>query len=227
MKIIEPSVEVIFHNPIHPKTGMTLPIEVFLERAGRTCYKSEDRITPTSAADFVRMIERRGHHSVVEHGFASVRFVCDRGVTHELVRHRLASYSQESTRYCNYTKESKGGAIGVIMPPFEFTDNDSEDYREKVVDEWAAAMLDCERHYFNLIEFGQPPQLARYVLPIGLKTEIVMSCNIREWMHVFSQRCSKAAHPGIRGLMLQVLDQFAEEIPTIFQELKNRIVLSD
>lgn len=551
MKVIEPSVRVIFHHPIDPETGEQIDIDQFIERAGRICYKSEDRITPTSAEAFVRMIEKRGHHSVIEHATASAHFVCSRGETHELVRHRLASYSQEclagdtevrkgrtvkelyersllkrgraynrrfmlrscgtdgvivpnemvdvwykgrapifevesslgyrikttenhefctpsgeyvrlsdltegdevmvngrpsllcidddvlqsdyvvhglspqeiaeqygapyrsvlrrlkalgifekhrndknyekynrghtvesyqkmrsiilaqyengrtpwnkgltetenesvsrqadalrsyhwnngfaeqnsnwkggvsqsyysrlkvglncelcganaiethhknsdrrdncienivrvcgnchdklhagwhvgrvahpdrivritpigvddvydiemsapinnfvangfivhnSTRYCNYGKERFGKTIGVIQPPFVWKDSDSREHQMKVIGEWRFAMLDCESHYLNLLELGQPPEIARYVLPIGLKTEIIMTANIREWMHVFMLRCQQKAHPAIRGLTRQVLSEFAEHIPSIFVGLQERILNGD
>lgn len=224
MRIIEPKITVTFHQPIDPNTGAPIAPEQFLERAGRICYKSEDRITATSASAFVAMIENRGHLSVLEHCTASAHLVCDRGVTHELVRHRIASFSQESTRYCNYTKSKHNRTIGAIEPPFVFSDNADQAHRHAVEDEWREAMVDAEKHYFELIELGQPPQIARSVLPIGLKTEIVMTANLREWMHVFTLRCSKKAHPQIRHLMLKALDDFAETIPSIFAKIRSAMV---
>ncbi len=218
MRVIKPSIEVTFHQPVDSHTGAPIAIEEFIELAGRVCYKSEDRITPGSAEKFVAMIEKRGHYSVLEHAVASAHLVCDRGVTHELVRHRLASYSQESTRYCNYTKTKHEESIGVIMPPFTKT---GDDETEEV---WRMAMENAQWAYFKLIAAGEPPQIARSVLPISLKTEIVMTANLREWMHVFTLRCSSKAHPQIRALMRIALDKFADRIPSIFGGLREKIL---
>jgi thymidylate synthase (FAD) len=186
-----------------------------IEAAGRTCYKSEDKITPDSAAKFVRMILKSGHESVVEHASATVRFVCDRGVTHELVRHRLAAYSQESTRYANYSKDKFGNEISVIRPIFwkEGTD---------VYARWERAMADAERAYLELVEAGARPEEARSVLPNSLKTEIVMTANLREWRHVFKLRCAGPAHPQIREIMLPLLDEFNRRMPAVFGDLYER-----
>ena len=139
-----------------------------IELAGRTCYKSEDRITADSAKTFVKRLIDSGHHSVIEHVNITVRFMCDRGVTHELVRHRLASYSQESTRYANYSKDKFGREITVIKP--SFWADDSSEYLE-----WLAAMEWAEKTYMKLIDLGASPEQARSVLPNSLKTEIVMT----------------------------------------------------
>ena len=186
-----------------------------IEAAGRTCYKSEDKITPDSAAKFVRMILKSGHESVVEHASATVRFVCDRGVTHELVRHRLAAYSQESTRYANYSKDKFGNEISVIRPIFwkEGTDGYAR---------WERAMADAERAYLGLVEVGARPEEARSVLPNSLKTEIVMTANLREWRHVFKLRCAGPAHPQIREIMLPLLDEFNRRMPAVFGDLHER-----
>ena len=179
-----------------------------IEVAGRTAYKSENRITPSSASRFVKKIITLGHESVLEHVNVTVRFVCDRGVTHELVRHRIAAYTQESTRYCDY-----GGGITVIRPL------DLED--GSAYQEWYNAMLDAERHYMSLIdEFDKPPQLARHVLPISVKTEIVTTMNIREWRHVVRIRTSKGAHPHIRKMMDDLLTQFMINIPKLFEDIE-------
>ena len=186
-----------------------------IEAAGRTCYKSEDKITPDSAAKFVRMILKSGHESVVEHASATVRFVCDRGVTHELVRHRLAAYSQESTRYANYSKDKFGSEISVIRPIFwkEGTGGYAR---------WERAMADAERAYLDLVEAGARPEEARSVLPNSLKTEIVMTANLREWRHVFKLRCAGPAHPQIREIMLPLLDEFNRRMPAVFGDLHER-----
>ena len=177
-----------------------------LERAGRTCYKSEDRITDDSAKRFVAGIIKSGHHSVIEHHNVTVRIITDRGVTHELVRHRIMSFSQESTRYVNY--EKKG--IQFIKPvDFELSDCD------KLV------LGTIGYHYNKLIESGYTPQQARYFLPNGLKTEIVMTANLREWRHFFTLRAAKPAHPQMRALAGDMLLGFQKAIPVIFDDLKS------
>lgn len=182
-----------------------------IERAGRTCYKSEARITETSARKFVAMVIRRGHHSVIEHEAASVRFVCDRGVSHEIVRHRLASYSQESTRYCNYSKNRFGNEITVVDPGPMLTND------QRVV--WTQAMTYAEIHYFAMLEAGASPQIARSVLPNSLKTEIVMTANLREWRHFFSLRAAAPAHPQMRQLACPLLAEFRRLVPVIFDDV--------
>lgn len=183
-----------------------------IELAGRTCYKSEDKITANSAASFIERIIASGHHSVIEHINITVKFICDRGVTHELVRHRLASYSQESTRYANYSKDKFGKEITVIKPPF--WSEDSSEYAE-----WRKAMEYAERSYMRLIGIGARPEQARSVLPNSLKTEIVMTCNIREWRHVLNLRCSKEAHPQIREIMLPLLSELHDKVPVVFDDI--------
>jgi len=208
MIIVEPSAELLWITP---------NAEQVIEAAGRTCYKSEDKITPDSAAKFIRMIMKSGHHSVIEHASASIRFVCDRGVTHEMVRHRLAAYSQESTRYCNYGKTKFAGQIKVIEPPFR------DARKSRTV--WEAAVLAVEHAYLSLIELGEKPQIARSVLPNCLKTEIVMTCNFREFCHVFELRTSanQRAHPQIREVMDMACRILIRECPTIFGQFADRI----
>lgn len=207
MKVIPPSFEIM----AMPDGGEVLRA---IELAGRTCYKSEDKITESSAGKFVAMILGSGHHSVIEHMSATVRIVCDRGVTHEIVRHRLASYSQESTRYANYSKDKFGSEITVIKPTFWY--EGSEEYAA-----WFRAMEDAERAYMKLLEIGGRPEQARSVLPNSLKTEIVMTCNLREWRHVFTLRCDKRAHPQMREIMLPLLAEFNNRIPVMFDDIYN------
>ena len=179
-----------------------------IERAGRTCYKSEENITGISAVDFTRSIIKNGHHSVLEHESVSVRFICDRGVTHEMVRHRIASYSQESTRFCNYSTDKFRGQIAFMQPTFQLDDDDLE------------LLLVIEKHYMKCIENGRSPQDARYFLPNGLKTEIVMTCNLREWRHFFTLRAaSKKAHPQMRATAIPVLNAFKQFIPVVFDDI--------
>jgi len=178
-----------------------------LERYGRVCYKSENKITPDSSRKFLVAILKSGHESVIEHEKITARIICDRGVTHEIVRHRIGSYSQESTRYCNY----KSRGIKVIKP-FFFTD----DKKYKI---WLKAMTACETAYNSLIESGASPQEARSVLPNSLKTEIIITYNLREWRHFFRLRCSKKAHPQMREIAIPLLQKFQNHIPVIFDDL--------
>ena len=201
MKIIQQSWGWV-QKPIHP-------LEI-IERAGRTCYKSENRITEGSAAKFVKMILDLGHESVIEHVNASICFITNRGVTHELVRHRLASYSHESTRYVRYNNE-----LEIIKPVWW----DDPKYTEAQKQNWLQAVEYAEQVYLKALELGDKPEQAREVLPHALKTEIVMTANLREWRQVFKARCSNKAHPQIRALMLDCLQGFAKEIPVVFDDL--------
>ena len=188
-----------------------------IERAGRTCYKSEEKITSPSAARFVRDIVQVKHHeSVIEHIAVTVKFVVDRGVSHELVRHRLASFAQESTRYCNYSKEKFGNEITVIAP---FPDPDSNSQCWVAYHDWLFAMRACEETYFKLLGAGYSPQIARSVLPNALKTEVVMTANLREWRHIFKLRTSPAAHPQMREVMVPLCKQFAFILPEVFEDI--------
>lgn len=187
-----------------------------IERVGRTCYKSENRITDESAADFVRMILKGGHEAVIEHYSITARVICDRGVTHEIVRHRMASYAQESTRYCNYSKNKFSNQITYIEPVF--WDKNTEDGRQKY-EIWESVMEFCEKKYMELIENGATPQEARSVLPNSLKTELVMTMNLREWRHFFKLRAAPAAHPQMRELALAMLAGFKELVPVVFDDI--------
>lgn len=202
MKVVEAGFEIL-------DTLCGIDILKKIELCGRVCYKSEDKITDESCKTFVQNLIRRGHESVLEHVSFSVRFTCDRGVSHELVRHRLASYSQESTRYCNY---GNAGEICCIKPQglergtFEYTF-------------WRDACKDAEEYYMTLLKRGCSPQQARSVLPNALKTEIVMTANLREWRTVLKLRTSPAAHPDMRALMLPLLEELHEKIPFVFDDI--------
>lgn len=212
MKIIKPSVE--FMEPVNGGEILRK-----IERIGRVCYKSEDKITAGSAEKFVRNIIKSGHESVIEHQSISVKVICDRGVSHEIVRHRLASYSQESTRYCNYTGEKFGGEISVIdiATGFHYNLDDKADLKKW--DIWCWAMAVAEYCYNQLIEAGAKPEEARSVLPNSTKTEIVMTMNLREWRHFLRLRGGKAAHPQIREVVDMILDKFHKEIPVVFDDI--------
>ena len=201
MQIVEPSVELLWMTPE--------PLKV-IEAAGRTCYRSEDRINPETAEVFVRGIIKRGHESVIEHASASFRIVTDRGISHEIVRHRLASFSMESTRYCNYGQEKFGGEISVIEPP-------SLDPEARVA--WVNACEAAEKAYFLMLKTGTPPQLARAVLPTCLRTELVMTATFREWRHFLKLRISPAAHPQIITVARRIREIFLEKCPLVVEDL--------
>jgi thymidylate synthase (FAD) len=191
---------------------------VIIERCGRTCYKSEEKTTADSASKFVQTIQNSGHGSVIEHVSASMLFVTDRGVSHEVVRHRIASFSQESTRYCQYGKEKFGGEITVILPVWLTIESST------CLAAWSQAMMDCEKAYIDLLKKGWTAQEARSVLPNSLKTEIVMTANMRSWIHFFNLRCSTKAHPQIRDLALQALAMFNQAVPVLFDSLASQFL---
>lgn len=196
MKIIKSSIQIYWPN---------INILEHIEVCGRTAYKTE----PKNAEAFVRMIMKRGHLSVLEHVAISVRVICDRGVSHEIVRHRLASYTQESTRYCNYSDDRFGGQITFIMP--SWTTVDSQKYLK-----WEAAVEQAEENYFDLLSISTP-QEARSVLPNSLKTEIVMTMNMREWLHFLNLRTAPDAHPDMQVIAKMILKEFQKNIPVIFE----------
>jgi thymidylate synthase (FAD) len=180
-----------------------------IERYARVCYKSEDKMTEAGKESlFLPSILSRGHESVIEHEKVTVLFIIDRGVSHELVRHRIGSYSQESTRYCNYSKDKFGQEITVIEPCF---------FRETPrYALWETACRQTEQAYFALLEAGASPQEARAVLPNSLKTEIAVTFNMREWKHFFTLRAAVPAHPQMREVAVPLLLFFQEYFPAIF-----------
>lgn len=212
MRLIEQSFEI---EDLGAEDGLAILKKI--ERAGRTCYKSEEKITGDSAERFVRGLIKNGHHSVIEHHSVSARIVSNRGVTHELVRHRLAAYSQESTRYCNY-----GGKGMTFVRPVWLNLSGGPEYMETMA--FLMSLQESEDTYNQLLEFGWSPQQAREVLPNALKTEIVMTANLREWRHVFSLRCSPASHPPMVALMRRGLEQMAEAVPVVFEDLKEQFL---
>ena len=200
--IVKPEVELIFVTP---------EAEKIIEKAGRCCYKSEDKITENSASQFVeKLCHVNKHESVLEHAVATFRFVTDRGVTHELVRHRLISPSQESTRYCNYAKGKFNHQISVIQPP-------GLDDNPQAFCAWKNSVDAAEVAYLLMLNAGCTPQIARSVLPTCLKTEIFVTANLREWKHIFKMRCDIKAHPQIREIMLIAENILKAEVPSIFK----------
>ena len=192
-----------------------------IERIGRVCYKSEDKISPTSAVSFVQSIMKRGHLSVIEHVSLSVRFICDRGVSHELVRHRISSISQESSRYCDYNKKG----LVFIIPSWSDFEPMQIDWGALLISSdpknllWVNAMMRAEASYNELREAGWKPEQARSVLPNSFKTELVMTANLREWRHILQLRTALAAHPQMRELMVPLLAELKQRVPVIFDDI--------
>lgn len=206
MKVIEPSYEILFLED-----GVTLLKRI--ETIGRKCYKSEEKITEDSYKAFVHMLVHVKHHeAMIEFADMAVCFIVDRGVTHEMVRHRLVSFAQESTRYCNYAKDKHGSEITVIRPPF--WEESSQEYGE-----WKRSCEAAEQAYMFLVKDNKKAQEARDVLPNSLKTEIVMKANLREWRHIFKLRTSKAAHPQMRQVMIPLLKEVKARVPIIFDDI--------
>ena len=204
---------------INPTYKILTPISVGgideihkIEQVGRVCYKSEDLIKEDSAADFVRRLIKRGHEAMIEHSQMTVIFTVDRGVSHEMVRHRLASFAQESTRYCNYSKEKFGDQITVIRP--YFLEEESEAYNA-----WLYVMEEAEQAYMTMLRCGCSPQEARSVLPNSLKTDIVITANYREWRTIFKLRTAAGAHPQMREIMRPLLDEVKEKLEPVFGDI--------
>ena len=206
MKIIEPSVELA-------EDFDAAAVMKKIERAGRVCYKSEGNIKDDSAEKFIRGIIKRGHESVIEHASISFKIICDRGVTHELVRHRLASYSQESTRFCDYSAGKFGGELTFIKPCF--WQEDDENFKL-----WEKTMARLEENYLTMRKNNARPEEARSILPNSLKTEIFVTMNLREWRHFLKLRTAKAAHPQMREVALKIYKILVEKLPAIFDDIK-------
>lgn len=198
-----------------------------IERIGRVCYKSEGNITEDgeSAKKFVKMLINRGHEAMIEHSSLSVKFTVDRGVSHELVRHRIASFAQESTRYVNYSLDKFGNEINVI----DIRDGIALDNKMKnmdaetielIINEWLLAMEDAERHYMKMMELGATPQIARSVLPNSTKTEITVTADYREWRNFFKLRVPNTAHPQMREVTIPLLRELKNLIAVIFDDIE-------
>lgn len=183
-----------------------------IERVGRVCYKSEDLITEDSYLRFVKMIIDKGHYGILEHASITVSFTCDRGVSHEIVRHRMASYAQESTRYCNYSKDKFGKELTFIEP--SFWEQGDEPYKL-----WFDQMKSVESTYMSMLENGAKPEQARSALPNSVKTEIVATMNLNGWRHFFELRTSEYAHPQMRELARPLLEELKSKIPVVFDDI--------
>lgn len=204
MRVVKQSVE--FITPIDGDVILKR-----IEECGRVCYKSEDKITDSSAQEFVRNIILRGHESVLEHCSFTVKFITDRAIANEIVRHRIASYSQESTRYCNYFSDRLGSEL-IFIEPMNY--EEAPEFYDRYFGE-------VQRAYFAILSWnGETPESARAILPLCLKTELVMTSNLREWRHFLKLRTSKAAHPQMRELTLMLLDKLKEKIPVVFDDIE-------
>lgn len=210
MKIVEPKYEILTDI----SEGGIKELQQ-IERVARVCYKSEDKITPDgeSAKKLVGFLVKQGHEAMLEHSQLSVLFTCDRGVANELVRHRIASFAQESTRYCNYSKEKFDGELSFIRPYY------IDDLSEEACDAISDSCLWAEKLYLQLIKDGLRPEQARCVLPLCLKTEIVVTANYREWRNIFKLRTPVAAHPQMRELMCPLLKELQSKIPVVFDDI--------
>ena len=171
------------------------------------------------------MLIDRGHEAMIEHSSLSVRFTVDRGVSHELVRHRIASFAQESTRYVNYSLDKFGNEINVInIRDGIDLDNKMKNMDSSIIDailrEWFSAMKDAEKHYMKMIELGATPQIARSVLPNSTKTEITITTNYREWRNFFKLRVPATAHPQMREVTIPLLKELKNRLPIIFDDIK-------
>lgn len=221
MKIVKASYEIL--TKISPEGIEELK---HIERIGRVCYKSEDAITENgeSAKKFVKMLINRGHEAMVEHSSLSIKFIVDRGVSHELVRHRIASFAQESTRYCNYGNDKFGNECNFIdiEGGIKLDNKMTKMSKQELFNfyyEWNKAMIDAEKHYLKMLEFGAPPQIARSVLPNSTKTEITVTANYREWRNFFKLRVPATAHPQMREVTIPLLAELKEKLPIIFEDI--------
>lgn len=215
MKVIDPGFEIL--TEISEDGIKELQ---HIEKIARRCYKSEDKITEDgeSAKKMVANLIKRKHFAMIEHGSVSVLFTVDRGVSHELVRHRMASFAQESTRYCNYAQGKFGGELTFIRPFFFTVEDDPMKYGT-----WATEMSSAEHTYLELLKNGASPQEARSVLPNSLKTEIIMTANYREWRHFFELRAlgtTGQPHPQMKQVAVPLLREFQKRLPILFDDLQ-------
>lgn len=243
MNIVKAGYEIIKPD-IHDEQAVK-DIYRTLERIGRVCYKSENQITDETSEKFIQRLIANRHEAMLEHGVMTVIFTVDRGVSHELVRHRMASFAQESTRYCNYSKDKFGNEITVIEPVFfqdiseqtkatvrEVMDGEpigrSEMFEEGITSNiqqyanWYSACRKAEKNYFRMLENGATPEQARDVLPTSLKTNIVITTNFREWRHIFDLRAAGITgkpHPQMKEIMVPLLMECASKMPALFGDI--------
>lgn len=215
MKVVKPDCRIVALTEADPTRLMK-----HLEAMGRICYQSEDAITDKSYEPFLKNIIARGHEAVLEHATVTAVVICDRGISHEIVRHRIAAYCQESTRYCNYSKGKFGEEITVVEP--FFWDEGSAERRM-----WQRACEATEVAYFDLLNEGATPQQARDVLPNSLKTQLAITMDIREWRHFFRLRCGKGEHPQMIELACKGLVEFYDYFPCLFEDIYQEVFTID
>lgn len=208
MRIIEPSYEIL--TPINGDEVLKA-----IEKVARTCYKSEDKIGEGTAERMTAMLIKNKHEAMIEFFDITVKFTHNRGFTHEMVRHRLCSFAQESSRYCNYSEDKFGNEITVIKPYWLTPDCSNQ----SSFDEWYTAVSTSERQYFKLLACGLQAQAARGILPNDLKTEINVKANLREWRTIFKLRTAPSAHPDMRRVMIPLLEELRVKIPVIFDDI--------
>lgn len=224
MKIINAKTEILSPNMTSESINQMYQN---IEAAGRTCYKSEDKITPESSRKFIRGLIKRGHEAMIEHASMTVRFTVDRGVSHEIVRHRIASFAQESTRYCNYSHDKFENQISVIKPfimdEYPIGSKNEPDWMHTFVTNWLDVVTCCEKAYISMTEAGVPPEWARSVLPNSLKTEIVVTMNMRSWRHFFKLRAAGETgkpHPQMLEVAIPLLQQCKTFMPELFDDIQ-------
>ena len=215
MKVIDAYYSIIDPDLDDPEQKEIKKIYRKLERIGRICYQSDALGTDESAENFIRRLISRGHDAMLEHASMTVIFTVDRGVSHEIVRHRLASFAQESTRYCNYSQGKFGNEITVIHP--FYLEGNTYAY-----DAWLQAMNKAEQYYFAMLKEGYTPQEARAVLPNSLKTQIAVTANMREWRHILKLRAAGTTgkpHPQMLEVMVPLLNELREKMPVLFDDI--------
>ena len=211
MRIIEPSYEIL--TPIDGEEILKT-----IEKVARTCYKSEEKIAEGTAAKMVNNLISNGHEAMIEFFDITVKFIHNRGFSHEMVRHRLCSFAQESTRYCNYSDDKFGNELTVIRPYWLNQENGVIEETPKG-DMWYRSISFSEVAYFTLLNLKQQPQAARGVLPNDLKTEINVKANLREWRAIFKLRTAPAAHPDMRRAMTPLLKELQDTLHYIFDDI--------
>lgn len=204
MRIVEPWIKVEKIDGIQ--------IMKKIEKACRTCYRSEGMVSEESYKNLLKNCLNKGHESVLEHEKITVRIYDDVGSYKDLTRHRHASFSIESTRYCSYDKDKYGNEIAFINPSY------IED--KAIYEEWKKAMQEIEVRYMRMKELGATTDMCREVLPHSVAAEYVMTANIREWKHILDLRASSHAHPAIRQLLIPLLLHFKKIMPEIFEDVK-------
>ena len=205
MKIVKPVVEIekVDYNKIMKN----------IERACRTCYRSENNITEESYKTLLKNCINRGHESILEHEKITIRMICDVGVYKDLTRHRIASFSIESTRYCNYGKDKFENEIKFIEPV-------NIDENTEIYEEWKTACSEIEKHYLKMASLGATPDQMRMILPHSTAAQVTMTANIREWKHILALRANAHAHPAVEQVMIPLLIHFKEKMPEIFDNIE-------